>query len=198
MTENKQITMEIINSERFHRANIKFNGIPKEEIRKELKEAGWLYSRNNNLWYPKNEAAAASLPFAEHIKSTYFAESEELKVSEKKPETTHEISDKELLIQMINGGSSLNEIVNQMQEIYGENAVHEAFGIAKTVENEAPQILKEAEEEKFDFEVLADKICQAAYEMSAAGFNCHFDFEHIANLANRNQEWVKSNLSYIG
>ena len=198
MTENKQITMEIINSERFHRANVKFNGIPKEEIRKELKEAGWLYSRNNNLWYPKNEAAAASLPFAEHIKSTYFAESEELKVSEKKLETTHEISDKELLIQMINGGSSLNEIVNQMQEIYGENAVHEAFGIAKTVEKEAPQILKEAEEEKFDFEVLADKICQAAYEMSAAGFNCHFDFEHIANLANRNQEWVKSNLSYIG
>jgi magnesium chelatase family protein len=150
MTENKQIAMEIINSERFHRANIKFNGIPKEEIRKELKEAGWLYSRNNNLWYPKNEAAAASLTFAEHIKSTYFAENEELKVSEKKPEPTRELSDKELLIQMINGGSSLNEIVKQMQEIYGESAVHEAFGIAKTVENEAPQILKEAEEELFN------------------------------------------------
>ena len=36
MTENNKITMEIINSERFHRANIKFNGIPKEEIHKEL------------------------------------------------------------------------------------------------------------------------------------------------------------------
>ena len=196
MTENKEITMEIINSERFHRANIKFNGIPKEEIRKELKEAGWLYSRNHNLWYPKNEAAESSLTFAEHIKSTYFAEIEEMSVSENKSEASHELSDKELLIQMINGGSSLNEIVTQMQEIYGENAVHEAFGIAKTVET--PQILKEVEEDSFDYEDLADKICQTAYELSASGFNCHFDFERIANLANRSTEWVKSNLESIG
>lgn len=42
MTENTNtpVTMEIINSEQFKRANIRFNGKPAEESREELKKEG--------------------------------------------------------------------------------------------------------------------------------------------------------------
>ena len=59
MAENT-VTMEIIDSEQYKRANIRFNGKPSEEIREELKKEGWFYSRNHNVWYPKNDAAANS------------------------------------------------------------------------------------------------------------------------------------------
>ena len=54
------VTMEIIDSEQYKRANIRFNGKPSEEIREELKKEGCFYSRNHNVWYPKNDAAAKS------------------------------------------------------------------------------------------------------------------------------------------
>lgn len=59
MAENT-VTMEIIDSEQYKRANIRFNGKPSEEIREELKKEGCFYSRNHNVWYPKNDAAAKS------------------------------------------------------------------------------------------------------------------------------------------
>lgn len=68
------VTMEIINSEQFKRANIRFNGKPSDEIREKLKKEGWFYSRNHNVWYPKNDAAENSQTFANHIKETYFPE----------------------------------------------------------------------------------------------------------------------------
>ena len=82
MAENTTtpVTMEIINSEQFKRANIRFNGKPAEEIREELKKEGWFYSRNHNVWYPKNDAAENSLNFANHIKETYFPENQEVKI----------------------------------------------------------------------------------------------------------------------
>ena len=51
MAENT-VTMEIIDSEQYKRANIRFNGKPSEEIREELKKEGWFYSRNHNVWIP--------------------------------------------------------------------------------------------------------------------------------------------------
>ena len=45
---------------------------------------------------------------------------------------------------------------------------------------------------------LADKICQAAYEASASGFNYSFDLDEIATLADRDIEWVKTHIEKIG
>ena len=66
------VKMEIINSEKYKRANIRFTGIPDEKIREELKREGWFYSRNHNVWYPKNDAADNSQNFAHYIQQTYF------------------------------------------------------------------------------------------------------------------------------
>ena len=46
--------------------------------------------------------------------------------------------------------------------------------------------------------VLADKICQAAYEASASGFYNSFDLDEIATLADRDIEWVKLHIEKIG
>ena len=127
MTENTTtpVTMEIINSEQFKRANIRFNGKPAEEIREELKKEGWFYSRNHNVWYPKNDAAENSLNFANHIKETYFPENQEVKI-------ITEASEKDELVSMLQNGSSLNDILSKLSDMYGEDAVHEAFNEART------------------------------------------------------------------
>ena len=126
MAENTTapVTMEIINSEQFKRANIRFNGKPAEEIREELKKEGWFYSRNHNVWYPKNDAAENSLNFANHIKETYFPENQEVKI-------ITEASEKDELAAMVKNGSSLNDILSKLSDMYGEDAVHEAFAQAK-------------------------------------------------------------------
>ena len=118
-TEN--ITMEIINSEQFKRANIRFNGKPSEEIRTELKNEGWFYSRNHNVWYPKNDAAQNSQNFAQHIKETYFPEKEE-EIS-----LVTETSERNELIALLQNGASINEVLSKISDIYGEETVHEAF-----------------------------------------------------------------------
>ena len=40
ITQTSTISMEIINSEQYKRANIRFSGIPSEEVRTELKNEG--------------------------------------------------------------------------------------------------------------------------------------------------------------
>ena len=72
ITQTSTISMEIINSEQYKRANIRFSGIPSEEVRTELKNEGWLYSRNHNVWYPRNIPVENSMAFAKHIKQIYF------------------------------------------------------------------------------------------------------------------------------
>ena len=127
MTENTTtpVTMEIINSEQFKRANIRFNGKPAEEIREELKKEGWFYSRNHNVWYPKNDAAPNSREFAQHIRETYFpAKQEEIKI-------ITEASEKDELLSMVQNGSSLKDILSKLADMYGEDAVHEAFTTAR-------------------------------------------------------------------
>lgn len=118
---NSKITMEIINSLAFKRANIRFSGIPEESVRTELRKEGWLYSRNHNVWYPRDKAAENSLNFANHIKETYFAEPKE------EVEIISEESEKSELSAMVQNGSSLREILAKLSDIYGENAVNEAF-----------------------------------------------------------------------
>ena len=128
MAENT-VTMEIIDSEQYKRANIRFNGKPSEEIR------GWFYSRNHNVWYPKNDAAAKSRDFAQHIRDTYFpTQKEEIKI-------ITEATEKDELQAMIQNGSSLKDILSKLSDMYGENAVHEAF-------NEVKQNIDSAVEEK--------------------------------------------------
>lgn len=138
MAENT-VTMEIIDSEQYKRANIRFNGKPSEEIREELKKEGWFYSRNHNIWYPKNDAAAKSRNFAQHIRDTYFpTQKEEIKI-------ITEATEKDELQAMIQNGSSLKDILSKLSDMYGENAVHEAF-------NEVKQNIDSAVEEKPEVE----------------------------------------------
>ena len=113
--------MEIINSEQYKRANIRFSCIPSEEVRTELKNEGWLYSRNHNVWYPRNIAAENSMAFANHIKQTYFPEPQE------EVNIVTEASEKDELAFMIQSGSTLKEILAKLSDMYGENAVNEAF-----------------------------------------------------------------------
>lgn len=145
MAENT-VTMEIIDSEQYKRANIRFNGKPSEEIREELKREGWFYSRNHNVWYPKNDAAAKSRDFAQHIRDTYFpTQKEEIKI-------ITEATEKDELQAMIQNGLSLKDILSKLSDMYGENAVHEAFyevkqNIDSPVE-EKPEVEAEQTEEE--------------------------------------------------
>ena len=62
MADNKEpVTMEIINSEQYKRANIRFNGKPAEEIREELKKEGWFYSRNHSRRFPLRDLKSSSV-----------------------------------------------------------------------------------------------------------------------------------------
>ena len=145
MAENT-VTMEIIDSEQYKRANIRFNGKPSEEIREELKREGWFYSRNHNVWYPKNDAAAKSRDFAQHIRDTYFpTQKEEIKI-------ITEATEKDELQAMIQNGSSLKDILSKLSDMYGENAVHEAFNEVKqnidSPVEEKPEVEAEQTEEE--------------------------------------------------
>ena len=139
MTENNDspVSMEIINSEEFKRANIRFNGKPSEEIRSELKKEGWFYSRNHNVWYPKNDAAANSQNFAEHIKETYFPERRE------DVRLITEETEKNELLSMVQNGSSLRDILTKLSDMYGENAVHEAFDKVRETGTVSPEEINE-------------------------------------------------------
>lgn len=124
-TITKPLSMEIINSEQYKRANIKFSGIPSKEVRTELKNEGWLFSHNHNVWYPRNFAAENSYAFANHIKMTYFPEPQ-IEVN-----IVTEASEKSELAEMVQNGSTLKEILAKLSDMYGENAVSEAFSSSK-------------------------------------------------------------------
>lgn len=49
-------------------------------------------------------------------------------------------------------------------------------------------------EKNFDFTSLADRICQNGFEASASGFDYNFDFSEIAEMAGKDESWVKENL----
>lgn len=52
-------------------------------------------------------------------------------------------------------------------------------------------------EKNFDFTSLADRICQNGFESSASGFDYSFDFSEIAEMAGKDESWVKENLHEI-
>lgn len=52
-------------------------------------------------------------------------------------------------------------------------------------------------EKNFDFTSLADRICQNGFEASASGFDYNFDFSEIAEMADKDESWVKENLHEI-
>lgn len=72
--ENVNKNIEIITSVQGF-ANLKFSEKPTEEIRNILRENGWYYSRNNNVWYPsvksKQRTAELSNQFAEDLISQF-------------------------------------------------------------------------------------------------------------------------------
>lgn len=124
--------MEIIDSAQYRRANIRFSGIPAEEIRAALKAEGWLYSRNHNVWYPRNEAAENSSRFASHIKDTYFSgQKEDVQI-------VTETTEKNTLAEMVRSGSTLKEILAKLSDMYGENTVSEAFQESRNRLRDAP------------------------------------------------------------
>lgn len=72
--ENVNKNIEIITSVQGF-ANLKFSEKPTEEIRNILRENGWYYSRNNNVWYPsvksKQRTVELSNQFAEDLISQF-------------------------------------------------------------------------------------------------------------------------------
>lgn len=160
ITQTSTISMEIINSEQYKRANIRFSGIPSEEVRTELKNEGWLYSRNHNVWYPRNIAAENSMAFAKHIKQTYFPEPQE------EVNIVTEASEQNELAQMVQNGSTLKEILEKLSDMYGENAVSEAFASSKEqLENQIAFELPPSEQPHF--ETFATPIPEAVQENMA-------------------------------
>ena len=160
ITQTSTISMEIINSEQYKRANIRFSGIPSEEVRTKLKNEGWLYSRNHNVWYPRNIAAENSMEFAKHIKQTYFPE------PQKEVNIVTEASEQSELAQMVQDGSTLKEILAKLSDMYGENAVSEAFANSKEqLENQIEFELPSSEQPHF--ETFATPIPEAVQENMA-------------------------------
>ena len=157
ITQTSTISMEIINSEQYKRANIRFSGIPSEEVRTELKNEGWLYSRNHNVWYPRNIASENSMAFAKHIKQTYFPE------AQKEVNIVTEASEQSELAQMVQNGSTLKEILAKLSDMYGENAVSEAFASSKEqLENQIEFEFPPSEQPQF--ETFASQIPEAVQE----------------------------------
>ena len=122
--ENKNITMEIIYSNEFNRANIKFSGIPDEEVRAEMKQAGWLFSRKNEVWYPTNKAQEESNEFAKKLQEKYFSE-------QTSNNSFNEPTGKQLINQMADSGMSLKEIVLELKNRFGEEEVQKAIDSLK-------------------------------------------------------------------
>ncbi|MBO4858719.1 MAG: hypothetical protein J5527_09405 [Treponema sp.] len=52
-------------------------------------------------------------------------------------------------------------------------------------------------DQSYDFSKLADNICQQGYESSSSGFNYSFDFTEIADMAGKDESWVKENIKEI-
>lgn len=128
--------MEIINSEAHHRANIKFDGKPSEEVRTMMKNEGWLYSSKNNVWYPKNEAAFNSFEFAKQLQKDFFPE------QKNDPEIVTEDSERQELINLISSKASLDTVISKLEELYGAKVVINATQKAvKNIENKADQEL---------------------------------------------------------
>lgn len=50
---------------------------------------------------------------------------------------------------------------------------------------------------EYDFNELADKIIQHSYEQSGDGFQYYIGFDSVARLAERDEQWVKENISKI-
>lgn len=69
--------------------------------------------------------------------------------------------------------------------------------IFKDVTDLASQFFSECRLHSYDFASLADKICQTAFEKSPSGFNCSLDFSVIAELAEKDKDWVKDNIDKI-
>lgn len=122
--ENKNISMEIIINKDFNLTNIKFSGIPSEEIRTDMKNEGWLFSGKNGVWYPTKKAQENSNDFAKKLQEKYFSnQANETLIAEP--------TGKQLLTQMIESGVSLKQIVYELNAIYGEEAVSKAIEEAK-------------------------------------------------------------------
>ncbi len=133
MSEN--ITMEIINNEKFHRANIRFSGIPNAEIRNAMKKEGWTFSHTNKVWYPTSSAAQNSLNFAKKLKETYFPKQN---ITQNKEQT-----DKEKLKSIISGSTSLTEILNQLTETFGTDTIEKALTELKRSQDMENMALRE-------------------------------------------------------
>jgi len=119
--KNTAITMQIINSKKFNRINIKFSDKPSEEIRNELKNAGWIYSSKNNVWYPVNSTDNNSIEFAKELETKYFSD------QRMQEDVIINSNDKKKLLELIENDSDLNEIITKMNDLYGPNKIKAIF-----------------------------------------------------------------------
>lgn len=140
--ENVNKNIEIITSAQGF-ANLKFSEKPTEEIRNILRENGWYYSRNNNVWYPSVKSKQRTVEL-----SNQFAEDLISQFGEKPLE---EQLDKHIEQMAANGGMS-EETISMLAE---EDEIHSAELYEEEMQDKAE---REEEHSEINVEELKARI----------------------------------------
>lgn len=140
--ENVNKNIEIITSVQGF-ANLKFSEKPTEEIRNILRENGWYYSRNNNVWYPSVKSKQRTVEL-----SNQFAEDLISQFGEKPLE---EQLDKHIEQMAANGGMS-EETISMLAE---EDEIHSAELYEEEMQDKAE---REEEHSEINVEELKARI----------------------------------------
>ena len=140
--ENVNKNIEIITSAQGF-ANLKFSEKPTEEIRNILRENGWYYSRNNNVWYPSVKSKQRTVEL-----SNQFAEDLISQFGEKPLE---EQLDKHIEQMAANGGMS-EETISMLAE---EDEIHSAELYEEEIQDKAE---REEEHSEINVEELKARI----------------------------------------
>lgn len=164
--ENVNKNIEIITSVQGF-ANLKFSEKPTEEIRNILRENGWYYSRNNNVWYPsvksKQRTAELSNQFAEKL-IQQFAE----KPLEEQPDKHIE--------QMAANGGIREETISMLAE---EDEIHREELYEEEMQDKAE---REEEHSEINVEELKDGLKSALHEVAEPLIEIDFTRENYQVL----------------
>lgn len=164
--ENVNKNIEIITSVQGF-ANLKFNEKPTEEIRNILRENGWYYSRNNNVWYPsvKSKQRTAEL-------SNQFAE----KLIQQFDEKPLEEQLDEYIEQMAANGGMSEETISMLAE---EDEIQRAELYEEEMQDKAE---REEEHSEINVEELKDGLKSALHEVAEPLIEIDFTRENYQAL----------------
>lgn len=164
--ENVNKNIEIITSVQGF-ANLKFSEKPTEEIRNILRENGWYYSRNNNVWYPsvKSKQRTAEL-------SNQFAEKLIQQFAEKPLEEQLD----EYIEQMAANGGMSEETISMLAE---EDEIHREELYEEEMQDKAE---REEEHSEINVDELKNELKSALHEVAEPLIEIDFTRENYQAL----------------